>query len=328
MLSTVILIPLIPVWLLVGYFFHQKQFDHLSCVLNVRSINIRSGLLFKKQQNIPLDKITDLSIMGGPFLDSLGISKFSIDTAGSTPFPLTGVANAEKFRDVVFSIGISRPRPPTNQRPWPPSNDVLVEIRDILARIEAKPRKIISLYSVTARTLASSQPSAWSRVVSSPSSCRSRASFNAPNPGPGAAKRNQVAAVEQRLLQLRLILKRLKLGLQKKIISRLEEDRQSSRCSSSSVNTDRRNNFRNVAVLISRASFSHVVADAAGHGIDLRIGNRSQLGWLAPCPSRFSSKKQAASSSRLAVTGLAMSCMSTDQIRPVSAASGNWLSMS
>ena len=75
MLSTVILISLIPVWLLVGYFFHQKQFDHLSCVLNDRSINIRSGLLFKKQQNIPLDKITDLSIMGGPFLDSLGSAK-------------------------------------------------------------------------------------------------------------------------------------------------------------------------------------------------------------------------------------------------------------
>jgi len=36
MFSTLILIPLIPVWLLVGYFFHQKQFDHLSCVLTER----------------------------------------------------------------------------------------------------------------------------------------------------------------------------------------------------------------------------------------------------------------------------------------------------
>ena len=42
--------PLIPVWLLVGYFFHQKQFDHLSCVLTDRSINIRSGLLFKNSR--------------------------------------------------------------------------------------------------------------------------------------------------------------------------------------------------------------------------------------------------------------------------------------
>ncbi len=139
MLSTVILIPLIPVWLLVGYFFHQKQFDHLSCVLTDRSINIRSGLLFKKQQNIPLDKITDLSIMGGPFLDSLGISKISIETAGSTPFPLTGVANAEKFRDVVLqhrdqqATAANQPAALAT-----PSNDVLVEIRDILARIEAK----------------------------------------------------------------------------------------------------------------------------------------------------------------------------------------------
>jgi len=139
MLSTVILIPFIPIWLLVGYFFHQKQFSHMSCVLTDRSINIRSGLLFKKQQNIPLDKITDLSIMGGPFLDSLGVSKISIETAGSTPFPLTGVANAEKFRDVVLehrdhqASAANQPAATAG-----PSGDVLVEIRDILQRIEAK----------------------------------------------------------------------------------------------------------------------------------------------------------------------------------------------
>ena len=139
MLSTVILIPFIPFWLVIGYFFHQKQFDHLSCELTDRSINIRSGLLFKKQQNIPLDKITDLSIMGGPFLDSLGISKISIETAGSTPFPLTGVRNAEKFRDIVLqhrdqqASTANQPAASTTA-----SNDVLVEIRDILHRIEAK----------------------------------------------------------------------------------------------------------------------------------------------------------------------------------------------
>jgi len=139
MLSTVILIPFIPIWLLVCYFFHQKQFDHLSCVLTDRSINIRSGLLFKKQQKIPLDKINDLSIIGGPFLDSLGISKISIETASSTPFPLTGVANTEKFRDVVLqhrdqqATAANLPSAVAT-----PSNELLVEIRDILARIKAK----------------------------------------------------------------------------------------------------------------------------------------------------------------------------------------------
>jgi len=136
LLVWIVTIPLIPVWLVVGYFFHQKQYDNISCVLTDRSINIKSGLLFKKQQNIPLDKITDLSIMGGPILDPLGISKISIETAGSTPFPLTGVRNAEQFRDVALKHRDQQ----TSTSPVAdlPSTDVLVEIRDILKRIETK----------------------------------------------------------------------------------------------------------------------------------------------------------------------------------------------
>ena len=77
--------------------------------------------------------------MGGPFLDSLGISKISIETAGSTPFPPTGVANTEKYRDVVLHHR-DQQASAANQPAAvaAPSNDVLVEIRDILARIEAK----------------------------------------------------------------------------------------------------------------------------------------------------------------------------------------------
>ena len=77
--------------------------------------------------------------MGGPFLDSLGISKISIETAGSTPFPLTGVRNAEKFRDIVLQHRDQQAS--TSNQPaasTTASNDVLVEIRDILQRIEAK----------------------------------------------------------------------------------------------------------------------------------------------------------------------------------------------
>ncbi len=72
-------------------------------------------------------------------MDSLGISKISIETASSTPFPLTGVANAEKFRDVVLQHR-DQQASATNQPAAVavPSNYVLVEIRDILARIKAK----------------------------------------------------------------------------------------------------------------------------------------------------------------------------------------------
>jgi len=62
MAVSIIGIPLAILWLLLGWIVHKKQFENLSCELTDRSINLRMGWLFKKQQNIPLDKLTDVSI--------------------------------------------------------------------------------------------------------------------------------------------------------------------------------------------------------------------------------------------------------------------------
>ena len=58
LLVTMVGIIVMPIWILFGWLVHQKQYEHMSGALTDRSINMRMGWLFKKQQNIPLDSQT------------------------------------------------------------------------------------------------------------------------------------------------------------------------------------------------------------------------------------------------------------------------------
>lgn len=135
--STVIGLFVVPFWLILGLAVHQKQFEGLSCSLTDRSLNIRTGWLFKKQQNIPLDKLTDVSIHEGPILNAFGVVRMHFETAGSAPFILTGVRGGPQFRDLILkqrdSMSSQSMMPVQNSK----SDDVLVEIRDLLKEINA-----------------------------------------------------------------------------------------------------------------------------------------------------------------------------------------------
>ena len=135
--STVIGLFVVPFWLILGLAVHQKQFEGLSCSLTDRSLNIRTGWLFKKQQNIPLDKLTDVSIHEGPILNAFGVVRMHFETAGSAPFILTGVKGGPEFRDLVLKQRDSLSSQPAMTVQNSPSNDVLVEIRDLLKDIRA-----------------------------------------------------------------------------------------------------------------------------------------------------------------------------------------------
>ena len=127
-----------------GWIVHKKQFENLSCELTDRSINLRMGWLFKKQQNIPLDKITDMAVIEGPILSALGLCHLTIETAGGSggggSASLTGVIDALGFRDLVLRQrdGVAHKGiEATSMQTQPSSTEsVLVEIRDILRRIE------------------------------------------------------------------------------------------------------------------------------------------------------------------------------------------------
>ena len=123
------------VWIPFGWIVHKKQYEHMSGALTDRSINMRMGWLFKKQQNIPLDKLTDVSIHEGPILNAFGVVRMQFETAGAAPFILTGVKNSDQFRDLVLQQRDSLISSPQQSAPSDDSNDVLVEIRDILQQI-------------------------------------------------------------------------------------------------------------------------------------------------------------------------------------------------
>ena len=138
LLSTLIGIPVMIFWLPFGWLVHRKQYEHMSAALTDRSVNMRMGWMFKKQQNIPLDKLTDVSIHEGPILNAFGVVRMQFETAGAAPFILTGVKNSDKFRDLVLKQRDSLVSNPQQTAPSLGSNDVLVEIRDLLKSIDSR----------------------------------------------------------------------------------------------------------------------------------------------------------------------------------------------
>lgn len=160
-------IPLIPFWFLLGRGVHKKQYEGLACELTTRSLNVRRGYIFKVQQHLPLDKITDLAVYEGPLLRALGLCSIRIETAGGGQAVATGqallpgVMNFEAFRERVLAQrdaivlgaeasprmlddGVRRAASLPNDGDWRDGvsrDEVLREIRDSVLRIESHVRR-------------------------------------------------------------------------------------------------------------------------------------------------------------------------------------------
>jgi len=143
---TFIGIPFIPVWLVIGWGIHKKQFEKLECELTERTLNIRRGFLFRVEKAIPLDKIQDVSMKEGPILRYLGLSALGIETAGQSvqggsDAQLTGVVDSPEFRDAILNQRdkvVTAGEVAPSQAPSAPADvELLGEIRDSLSRIEA-----------------------------------------------------------------------------------------------------------------------------------------------------------------------------------------------
>lgn len=155
LLATIVGIPLIPVWLFVGYAITGHMLNRMKCTLTTRSLKVEKGMFVRVEKTVPLDKITDLGVVQGPVMRHLEIESLSIETAGSTSptgatLSLTGIENGRAFRDAVLEqrdlisgpVGPATTAASGNQSMDPTANDaqthaVLVDIRDSLQRIEA-----------------------------------------------------------------------------------------------------------------------------------------------------------------------------------------------
>jgi putative membrane protein len=140
LVSTVAGVLVLPLWLIVGPFWASRYFQTIEARLSGRGLVYRHGVWFRREMNIPLDKIQDLSLQHGPVLDALGLSVLRVETAGGSEggggARLIGVIDAEAFRAEVLArrdavVAAPSPAPVAETA-------LLIEIRDLLIRIEAR----------------------------------------------------------------------------------------------------------------------------------------------------------------------------------------------
>jgi len=149
MLVTIVGIPLIPIYLILGFLFTGKYLDGMECELTDRSLRVKKGLLNKLEKTVPLDKITDLAHYQGPIMRMMDLEGLRLETAGQSSGPggslvsLVGVKDARAFRDAVLAQRdrVTENRAESVSLPTASSSvesPILVEIRDALLRIEER----------------------------------------------------------------------------------------------------------------------------------------------------------------------------------------------
>ena len=106
LLVTLIGIPFLPLWWILGMWITGRYLERMECTLTRRTLIVRKGFLVRVEKTIPLDKITDLGMIQGPLMRFFGIHALSIETAGSTSqgalVKLYGIRDVEAFRDTVL----------------------------------------------------------------------------------------------------------------------------------------------------------------------------------------------------------------------------------
>ena len=78
LLITVIGIPLLLIWLPVGYYFTKRYLSRLECVLTDKDLKVNKGLFVRVEKTIPLEKITDLGMVQGPIMISPEVFRESV----------------------------------------------------------------------------------------------------------------------------------------------------------------------------------------------------------------------------------------------------------
>ena len=148
---TVVGILLIPFWWAVSFWYGAEYLRRVSARLTTNALEIRIGVFFRKESTIPLNRITDVRLHDGPVMRHYGLRGLKVETAGASGQDsgsegnLIGVINAEAFRNAVLAqrqlvidaeSGRASAATPAPMAASQSSDAVLLEIRDILARIE------------------------------------------------------------------------------------------------------------------------------------------------------------------------------------------------
>lgn len=103
----VITILLIPIIAAIVLFASNKYLNALSVELFERKLSVKKGVFVKVEKSVPLEKITDISMIQGPLMRYFGIYQLSFETAGQSGegalVSIVGIVEAEQFRERVLA---------------------------------------------------------------------------------------------------------------------------------------------------------------------------------------------------------------------------------
>lgn len=154
LVASLIGIAIYPFYLIIFFLAAPQYTKKIQVILTTKYVIIRRGFLAREEIMIPLEKIQDISVKQNIFSRMVGIFSIDIQTAGNNApggvaeGHVDGVIESKDFRDRVFAqrdilLGkspASSPNPASYSTmvSLPSSRDgqILVEIRDILIRIE------------------------------------------------------------------------------------------------------------------------------------------------------------------------------------------------
>jgi len=143
---TIVGIPLLILWIPLGLIFTRRYLDRMECVLTPKALKVKKGILVRVEKTIPLEKITDMGMVQGPIMRHFDLHTLTVETAGQSGpgslVALTGIVGAKEFRESVLaqrdmvSGSVSESSSQTSAGPGSETNDLLIEIRDSLLRLE------------------------------------------------------------------------------------------------------------------------------------------------------------------------------------------------
>ena len=145
---TIVGIPLIPLWLLYSLWYGPQHLARMSARLTTQALEIRKGVFSRTEATIPLNRITDLRLHDGPLMRHFKLRGLKVETAGQSgpnsgsEGNLIGVVDAMEFRDAILlqrqKVVVGAESTAEAPKAADGATELLAEIRDILARMEAK----------------------------------------------------------------------------------------------------------------------------------------------------------------------------------------------
>ncbi|MCC2618003.1 PH domain-containing protein [Aestuariibacter halophilus] len=103
----VVTILALPVIIPLVMFASNKYLAALSVTLHERKLSVKKGVFVKVEKSVPLEKITDISMIQGPLMRLFGLYRLNFETAGQSGegalVTVIGIIDAEGFRERVLA---------------------------------------------------------------------------------------------------------------------------------------------------------------------------------------------------------------------------------